>query len=150
MKLLDRKITKIINGKQKNMIRFAIVGSGNTLVDFLCFSIFQSIFGLSYLLSQAFGYCCGIINSFVLNKSWTFQERNTKKCIFYELFQFVIVNGITLSITVIGMKLLVKDFNMNVYVSKIIITFVAQLINYFGYKLWVFSPTKPLKHQLHW
>lgn len=150
MKLLDRKRSKIVNREQKYIIRFAIVGVGNTLVDFLCFSIFQSIFGVSYLFSQVFGYCCGIMNSFLLNKSWTFQERNTKKRTFYELFQFVAVNGITLSITVIGIRLLVKDFNMNIYIAKIIITFVAQLINYSGYKLWVFNPTKPLKHQLHW
>jgi putative flippase GtrA len=150
MKLVDRKISKIVNGEQKHIIRFAIVGAGNTLVDFLCFSVFQSIFGFSYLLSQALGYCCGIMNSFVLNRSWTFRDKNTKKPTFYELLQFAIVNGITLSVSVIGMKLLVKDLNMNMYLSKIVITLAAQLINYVGYKLWVFNPAKPLKHQLHW
>jgi putative flippase GtrA len=150
MKLLNRKITNRINGKQKQLIRFGIVGAGNTLVDFFFFSIFQSIFGINYLLSQVFGYCFGIMNSFILNKSWTFKDRNTEKCTFYEILQFVIVNGITLSITVIGMKLLVKDFNINIYIAKIIITFAAQITNYFGYKFWVFSPTKPLKHQLRW
>ena len=39
----------------------------------------------------------------------------------------------------VSMNYLVASFNMNVYVAKIAVTILAQGINFFGYKLWVFN-----------
>lgn len=134
------KVNKyIFNGKFKHISRFSIVGITNTCIDFLMFTIFNELVGVGYTISQVFGYGFGIMNSFIFNKKWTFQDRKANKRILYELLQFIIVNLISLIITVIVMNLLVKNLNMNVYVAKVMVTLTAQITNFLAYKLLVFS-----------
>ena len=114
------------------------MGVLNTLIDFLVFTIFQQVLGAGYIISQVVGYSCGVINSFIFNKRWTFGEINSSKKQLYEVIQFIVVNLISLSITLIAMKFMAKSFNINLYVSKIIVTLLAQISNFILYKFWVF------------
>ena len=122
----------------KHLSRFSLVGVLNTLIDFLVFTIFQQVLGAGYIISQVVGYSCGVINSFIFNKRWTFGEINSSKKQLYEVIQFIVVNLISLSITLIAMKFMAKSFNINLYVSKIIVTLLAQITNFILYKFWVF------------
>jgi putative flippase GtrA len=137
--VLANSINNIFNGKLKHLSRFSIVGVLNTLVDFMIFTTFHGLFGLNYILSQVAGYSFGIANSFIFNKKWTFDETKGNKKVFYELFRFVLVNLISLMITVGAMKLLVNNINLNVYLSKIIVTLMAQITNFVFYRFWVFG-----------
>ncbi|WPC42398.1 GtrA family protein [Clostridium sp. JS66] len=139
MKLVANITNYVFDGKFKSLSRFSLVGISNTLIDFIVFTIFQGLIGVSYTLSQVLGYSFGVVNSFVFNKKWTFQGGKSNKKVYHELFQFIIVNIMSLAITLIFMKFLVKDFNFNVYVAKIVVTFIAQITNFIAYKLWVFN-----------
>ena len=78
------------------LIQFAIVGASNTIVDMVVNT------GLSYVLNlflsgnwivylcKAVGYCCGILNSYVLNSRWTFREEHRKEK--REVISFIAVN----------------------------------------------------------
>lgn len=134
------KVNKyILNGRFKYISRFSVVGLTNTLVDFLMFTIFHELVGIGYMTSQILGYGFGIVNSFIFNKKWTFQDRKANKKILYEILQFVLVNLISLIVTVIIMKLLVHSLNINVYIAKVMVTLIAQITNFLGYKLMVFN-----------
>lgn len=139
MKLVIRVTNYVLNGKFKDISRFSIIGVLNTLMDFAVFTIFHSFFEVNYAVSQIVGYSFGVINSFVFNKNWTFGDRNANKKTAHELLQFIVINLISLAVTIIFMKLLIKNLELNVYVAKIIVTFVAQITNFLGYKLWVFN-----------
>ena len=139
MKSVESAIDFIFYGKFKHISRFSIVGVLNTLVDFLMFTISHSLLGIGYVLSQAIGYSCGIINSFIINKKWTFKDTFSNKKSYKQLLQFIVINVITLLITMVSMNYLVTSFNINVYVAKIAVTLLAQVINFFGYKIWVFN-----------
>ena len=119
--------------------RFSIVGILNTLIDFVTFTIINSCFGINYTTSQISGYSVGVVNSFIFNKNWTFEDKDANKKIVHEFFKFIIINLISLIITIIFMRILIKRFNLNVYIAKIIVTFAAQITNFVGYKLWVFK-----------
>ena len=138
-KSLYNFINYILNGKLKHITRFSLVGIANTLIDFLIFTLFHELIGLNFIGSQILGYSFGVANSFVLNKKWTFSTTNSNKKTRQELFQFITVNLISLIITLITMNFLVKSLSFNVYVSKIVVTFVAQITNFLAYKLWVFN-----------
>jgi putative flippase GtrA len=116
-----------------------MVGVANTAIDFLVFTALNSL-GVNYALSQALGYGCGVANSYIFNKKWTFQDKNTGKKNIGELVKFVSVNLITLAATTMLIKLLVNNLGLNVYLGKIIVTVAAQIINFLSYKLWVFQP----------
>lgn len=135
---MNNFINHILNGKLKHISRFSLVGVANTLIDFLIFTLFHGLIGLNFIGSQILGYSFGVANSFVLNKKWTFSTTNSNKKTGHELFQFIVVNLISLIVTLITMNFLVKSLSINVYVSKIIVTFVAQITNFLAYKLWVF------------
>lgn len=139
MKLVVRVNSYIFNGRFKHLSRFSMIGVINTLIDFTVFSILHSLFGVSYVLSQGLGYSIGVANSFILNKKWTFSDRKANKKSIHEFFQFVVVNLISLIITMMAMNLLVESLNLNVYISKVLVTILAQVTNFLGYKLWVFS-----------
>ncbi|MGH4121469.1 MAG: GtrA family protein [Clostridium sp.] len=129
----------ILYGKLKHLSRFSLVGVSNTLIDFLIFTLFNGFIGLNYIASQIVGYSFGVANSFVLNKKWTFSMSNSNKKTNNELFQFIVVNLFSLLITLITMNFSVKNLDINVYVSKVIVTFIAQIANFLCYKLWVFN-----------
>lgn len=123
----------------KHLSRFSMVGVLNTLVDFLVFTVLQEVLGAGYILSQVAGYGCGVVNSFILNKKWTFGEISSGKKQLYEFIQFAVVNLTSLSITLVAMNFMVKDINLNLYLSKVIVTILAQITNFTLYKFWVFK-----------
>lgn len=85
------------------LIKFALVGASNTLVDMIVST------GLSFLLnlvfsggwivyvSKAVGYCCGIINSYIWNSRWTFREERRRDL--REILSFIGVNLLVLLIS---------------------------------------------------
>ncbi|WP_375372923.1 GtrA family protein [Clostridium sp. CF012] len=139
MKTVDNLMNYILYGKLKHLTRFSLVGVANTLIDFLIFTLFNGFIVLNYIASQILGYSFGVANSFVLNKKWTFSKNNSNKKTGNELFQFIVVNLFSLLITLVTINFLVKSLDMNVYVSKIMVTFIAQITNFLCYKLWVFN-----------
>jgi len=132
------KIIMLIK-KRKSFIRFACVGVLNTCVDFGVFTLLNRLLMVNYMLSQAAGFIAGIINSFIFNKRWTFKEANTQSKTITQFMQFVVVNGMSLLISLLGMKIMVDTIGWHVMISKVAVTFIIQLVNYFGYKLWVFK-----------
>lgn len=125
--------------KFKSLIRFGIVGVVNTLVDFSVFAMFHSLFGVDKLICQVVGYSAGIINSFILNKLWTFENNNSKFNTLNQMIRFAGINIVSLAVSLMGLKVISDQYGLNTYVSKIIVTILAQAINYFGYKLLVFK-----------
>lgn len=139
MNPITKTANYIFNGKLKLLSRFSVTGILNTLIDFIAFTICSSIFGIYYTTSQIIGYSFGVINSFIFNKKWTFEANNSKKRLQHELLQFIVVNMISLSITVVFIQVLINNFNLNIYLAKIIVTLIAQIVNFILYKIWVFN-----------
>lgn len=125
--------------KYKRLIRFSIVGLINTIVDFTIFIFLNKFFGLYFIFSQILGYAGGVINSFILNKIWTFKDKGINEKTPKQFAKFMIINLVSLSSTLIGMNIFVNYLNISVVVSKIMVTFISQIINYMGYKLCVFN-----------
>lgn len=137
MKLFDCAAS--LYKKYKRLLRFAAVGCINTGVDFLTFTILHSAFHTDKLICQVAGYSMGVANSFILNKLWTFESHGSKYESSRELLKFVVVNAVSLGVSLLGLQILNGNLKVNVYISKVIVTVLAQAVNYFGYKLWVFK-----------
>jgi putative flippase GtrA len=131
--------------QHEKFLRFLMVGCINTGVDFAVFSVLYSFFDLNKLLCQVFGYSVGLVNSFIMNKVWTFEDQNTGCSIVNQSARFISVNLVSLGISLIALGILNDRLQINLYISKLIITGIAQGINYFGYKLWVFNHACSLK-----
>src|SRR5207302_80247 len=54
-------------------VKFGIVGVSNTLLTFAVYTLLLKVFGVWYLAASAIGFAVGTINSFLLNRRWTFR-----------------------------------------------------------------------------
>ncbi len=138
-------------------IKFALVGLSNTIIDIIVSFILNAIFNW-YYVAKVIGYCCGILNSYLLNSRWTFktERRNDIR----EKLTFVAVNLVVLLISLLLMYLASdKVWNLTgwwetlplpEFVLKLvdgerfctlISTVICIVINFVGNKLFVFNKT---------
>src|SRR5437899_3112130 len=54
-------------------VKFGIVGVSNTLLTFAVYTLLLKAFGVWYLAASAIGFAVGTVNSFLLNRRWTFR-----------------------------------------------------------------------------
>lgn len=54
--------------------KYACVGALNTLVTLCVIYVCKALLNVNPLVSNAIGYVCGVINSFLWNKNWVFKS----------------------------------------------------------------------------
>lgn len=126
-------------------IKFGLVGVMNTAVDFLVYALLTWI-GMQYLVAQVFSYSAGTMNSYVVNKLWTFggkdaagtENRKAGTVDKGEFARFVLVNIGTLLLSIALLYVLKTGFGLHPLLAKIGVTAVTVVVNYIGSKLWVF------------
>ena len=74
------------------VIRFGVVGVANTLLDLVLFSALVQGAGMAVAPANILSYGTGILNSFVLNRAWTFNDRSKGSALWRSLLLFVGVN----------------------------------------------------------
>lgn len=129
------------------VLRFALVGGLNTLVDVLILNgqlwLFPTSSTFTLLAYSVLAYSIGAVNSFLLNKYWTFGQgqKTTRK----ELLRFAVttLGGIVWSSLILWLASdLLHPLIINATVwanaSKILAIGGTALISYFGMRLWVF------------
>jgi putative flippase GtrA len=115
---------------RKELIRFGIVGVGNTLIDFGVFWLLTHVFGLWLLVANTLGFAAAVLNSYILNKYWTFGH--TGRPAFKEFRNFLIVVLIGLAISNITVYAFAEA--LGVYPAKGLSIIVTMIWNYFGSK----------------
>jgi putative flippase GtrA len=135
-------------------VRFGIVGVLNTLIDVLVLNILLWRFPTHnadlLLIYNSLAYTLGALNSFSLNKYWTFKHKRSTTG--GEVVRFAIINMIGIlcnDITIwIVARILHPLIGSNILwanVSKLSAIAVTLLVSYFGMRLWVFAnaPQEP-------
>jgi putative flippase GtrA len=59
----------------RQFLRYGLVGAANTVLTFAVYSVCVTI-GVHYLLALVLGYSVGSLNSYFLNRHWTFRARD--------------------------------------------------------------------------
>lgn len=116
--------------------KFGIVGVANTLIDFGVFMLLHGKIGLAYPVSQVISYSCGMTNSYLWNKFWTFQSK--KRVSLGEVAKFVLVNLASLGVALALLALFRGKRAWGAAESKALATLGSLLVNFLGNKLWVF------------
>lgn len=125
---------------------FSMVGLGNTAVDFIGFFIL-TFSGIPYLGAQVLAYSAGMVNSYLMNRRWTFHL--TCYGDLPEMVRFITINLISLGLSSALLFLAHDVGNLALWPSKFIATGSGLLVNYTGTQLWVFTPkhmTREIRH----
>ncbi|MBO4563397.1 MAG: GtrA family protein [Clostridia bacterium] len=94
------------------LLKFAVVGASNTVVDMIVNTIVSFVLNLIFsggwivYAAKTVGYGCGILNSYILNSSWTFREERRRDA--REKISFITVNIAVLLIS-FGLIKIFKD-----------------------------------------
>lgn len=138
-------------GLVSQLLRFGLVGGLNTLVDLLTLNVllwtFPTTQPLMLLTFNALAYSLGALNSFLLNKYWTFRHRH--KTTWGEIVRFLLTTlcGLVWSSGILWLaSSLLASWLSNptlwANVSKVLAILGTALISYLGMRLWVFVKTQ--------
>lgn len=150
---LKNFFNKAIN---KETILYIVFGILTTLVNFvvyiLCNHALKNIdienyktlnfifIGKSYLISNTIAWIIAVIFAFVTNKFFVFESKDTQiKLLVKEFFIFIGARIFSLLIEQLGLYILIDILLQKEFTSKIIISIIIVIINYFFSKLIVFN-----------
>lgn len=119
-----------------HFVKFQCVGVVNFFVDLGVFTLLHTVIGVNAVPSNIVSYSCGVINSFVLNRYWTFKVK--LKFFSLDFLKFIFVNLVSLGVNTLAIYILVDLYNLNPTLSKVIATAFSFTINFAGNKLLVF------------
>ena len=117
------------------LVRFGITGFMNTAVDFVVFMLLSYV-GVYIYLAQMISYSCGMLNSYVINRSWTFKSK--ERFLSSQLVRFIISNFLQMLLSVVLMWLFITKLGMLKIVAKIFATAIILLIGFLINRIWVF------------
>lgn len=117
-------------------IQFSIVGAINTVIDFGVFSLLLTK-GCPIVWSQILSYGCGMLNSYIMNRSWTFKENKRNE--YSEPLKYVVANVATLILVSVLIILFIHMVHLPVLIAKVICTGIGMGMNFISSKFWVFQ-----------
>ena len=131
----------------KQLLRFGLVGGLNTLLDILVLNalllLFPTTSTTTLLAYNALAFSIGAINSFLLNKYWTFGHK--QKTTLTELSRFTLTTlcGIGWSSLVLWLAStllhpVVGNATLWANAAKLVSVASSALLSYVGMRLWVF------------
>ncbi|QHT63074.1 GtrA family protein [Paenibacillus lycopersici] len=117
------------------LLKFGAVGLLNTGADFLVFAMLTAA-GSPVLTAQAIAYACGMLNSYLLNRSWTFRSSASRT---REMPRFIVLNLVVLACVTLVLEQLRTGAGLPLLLSKLLATGAGMIINYAGSRFWVFG-----------
>jgi putative flippase GtrA len=124
-----------IKERPLEFLKFCTVGAVNTGIDLAVFAVLSS-WGFSLLMAHILSYTCGGLNSFLLNKSWTFKQSGQTSG---QLTKFLLLNFLTLMITYGLMAWVYNLLALPMLICKLVAIGGGLVLNFAGSRLWVFT-----------
>ena len=140
---------------EDSVARFALVGCTNFVVSFTAFflsfnylppSVVAALVGAGSAsahppqaaVANVIAYIAGMVNSFLLNRSWTF--RATSGSALPQAMRFGAVSLLSLTMSTLVTFALVDVLDLPSLPVWVPLTAVVVIVNYLGCKYWVFAP----------
>ena len=83
----------------KRFFKFSAVGSVNALLDFGIFSVLLYLFSVPVIFAHMVGFLVAVLNSYFMNKFWTFEgsDGHNSRVFEFTLFMITVISGLGLS-----------------------------------------------------
>lgn len=120
----------------RQFIKYGLVGISNTLITLAVIFIFMKLLNVSYIISNAIGFLFGFINSFILNRIWTFKS---KKSIGRESLFYIMIFSISYILQLMLLVILKEKLQMEPEYAQIIAILFYSILNFSGNKYITFK-----------
>ena len=134
------------NRHPKRFIKFSVVGVVNFLIDFSILNLLSFVTGINQgivaALFSAVSFLIANLNSYFLNRKWTFKATNKNSN--YKTFLAISALGVAVNILIIYIftTFVSQPYFSDIIwlnISKMVATGFVMFFNYFGYKKFVFK-----------
>ena len=141
IKHLDLKTIKGLYLEYKEIINYLIFGGLSTVVNFASYFIAARLIKIDKVASSAISWFWAVLFAYITNRLFVFDNKsNTKKGILKEIisfFAFRVLSGILCDVGTFA--LMVKVFNINDIISKIVTQIMVIIVNYIFSKFIIFK-----------
>ena len=120
----------------KRIVKFGITGVGNTLVDMAVGALLLFL-GVNVYASKCVGYCAGMLNSYLINRKWTFQTKD--RFFSLQMVRFIATNLIVLAVSMVLIKVFVEFWGLSDLLAMLLTTCCTMALNFIISRLWVFK-----------
>lgn len=120
----------------KKIFKFGLIGILNTLITIASFAFLVYVLKMNYMIANVIAYILGMINSYIWNKNWVF---NVKESHIFIYVKFIVVNLAMLGFNSLGLYYLVNMLNFNKLISQIIVIGIGMVFNFLLSKTWTFA-----------
>ena len=120
--------------KYKSQARFLVVGGSSTLLDFIIYMLLST--KLNITISKFISMTVSSIYSFLINKNWTFNNKN--KITFILTFKYILCVFINIFVHTTS-NTLIFNLTNNKIISFLFATGIAMIVNYTIQKKIVFK-----------
>jgi putative flippase GtrA len=119
-------------------LRFVAVGVSNTLLSTLVFAALFHL-GVHYLLASSVAFALGALNSYVLNRRWTFRSRDRRAP---ELARFACVQIVGLGVDLALLSGLVELAGIPHVVAQVLAFPAASVVMFALSRQWAFKTAR--------
>jgi putative flippase GtrA len=139
--LLNRLLAALCSPTILKMVSFAVIGTGNTLVDFGVFALAYKVIGMPLVPSNIIAWVVAVSGSYVLNTLLTFRHesgRILRREDYLKFFAAGILGILSATTTLVALSYLVE-----VFVAKLVSILVGFAANFSISHFVVFRPKVP-------
>ena len=122
-------------------VKFGVVGVANTLLTFAVYTLLLKVFGVWYLAASAIGFVAGTINSFLLNRRWTFRGHVGDA---YTPVRWTVVQCVGLAINEGLLYVFVHQAQLDKLLAQAFATAVVTVSTFFANRAWTFRMHAPV------
>lgn len=120
----------------KRIGKFTLTGVGNTIVDYAIYSLLAVFLGVNVYFAQCCGYAAGMLNSYFINRSWTFKTNH--RFFSLQMVKFIAANLITLVLSMLLLKLFLDFAGMSPLLAKLPTVCITIVVNFILSRYWAF------------
>ena len=134
-----RTVIRGVYEKSRNLILYGIIGCCSSGLDFLLYTLFVSVFGWHYVISNSLSVIAGITTSFTLNRNYNFKVKDKTRQRF-SIFLTVGLCGMILSNLILWCC--IDKLDLSKIVSKLLSIVLVVLVQFLINKYITFKPTQ--------
>jgi putative flippase GtrA len=121
----------------EQFVKFVLCGLLNSSISYAVFFALYRFVGIHHVPAAAIGYSAGTLNSFLLNRAFTFRARGAVQPM---MLKFALVTGAGISTNVTTLHIFVMLLGLPPEYAQIFALLCSGCVNFWGNKLYTFKP----------
>ena len=131
LKLKSLAFYKFLKTNNLQILRFGVSGLIASILNFICYRSLYLLFK-NILFASIFGYCIGILVSFICAKLWVFKNSNSQPLVkSFSLFCLIyLLGGIEMTLVILLINQLIDNYK----IAWLFGALIGSINNYLGSK----------------